>query len=107
MVFIGLGIAAVAAGCIFWISPLIIILVLLFFSLGIIFNRVAAKKKKAYPQTSWESEEDHGVCDVKDIGNTEQDAKEDGLPAFCSGCGKRTRPGDVFCSGCGKKLVER
>lgn len=46
MVFTGLGIAAVAAGCIFWISPLIIILVLLFFPLGIIFSRIAAKRKK-------------------------------------------------------------
>lgn len=37
------------------------------------------------------------------VGNPETYNNTDGLPKFCTGCGKEFRDEDKFCSGCGKK----
>lgn len=81
-IFTVLGMVSLALGVVFGISPLILILMSLFFPLGLGFSRTAVKKRKE--KTHW-----------------------DEVPAmFCPNCGKRKLPEDIFCSGCGKRLVE-
>ena len=42
-----------------------------------------------------EAREEESVSEAQD---------DDEKPAFCTGCGRKTRDGDMFCGGCGKRF---